>query len=79
MHVDTKCITSHYYRDLDANKLLGLADDDESPEWKPTTDDMEWKSFEDCKNSVMHFNSQCPSCSSPIEVLMKPTGNYRFS
>ncbi|KAF1632346.1 UNVERIFIED_CONTAM: hypothetical protein FQV16_0001056, partial [Eudyptes robustus] len=72
LHVDPRCITSHYYRDMNANKLLALADDDD-PEWKPTTDDMEWKSFEDCKNTIMHFNSQCPNCRTPLEVLMKPT------
>ncbi|KAI6189975.1 hypothetical protein M3Y97_00066700 [Aphelenchoides bicaudatus] len=72
MHVDPRCITSHYYRDLAANKLLALADDDE-PEWKPTEDDREWKSYEDCKNTIMHFNSPCPNCGVELEVLMKPT------
>ncbi|CAD5224775.1 unnamed protein product [Bursaphelenchus okinawaensis] len=74
MHVDPKCITSHYYRDIEANKLLALADDDDKDvEWKPTTDDIEWKSYEDCKNTIMHFNSQCPNCKTNLEVLMKPT------
>jgi zinc finger protein len=73
MHVNPRCITSHYYRDLAANKLLALADDDE-PEWKPTEDDREWKSYEDCKNSIMHFTSPCPNCGVELEVLMKPTG-----
>ncbi|KAI6213479.1 hypothetical protein M3Y94_00155600 [Aphelenchoides besseyi] len=72
LHVDPRCITSHYYRDLAANKLLALADDDE-PEWKPTDDDREWKSYEDCKNTILHFNSPCPNCGADIEVLMKPT------
>lgn len=73
MHVDPRCIVSHYYRDLAANKLLALVDDDE-PEWKPTNDDREWKSYEDCKNSILHFNSPCPNCGVELEVLMKPTG-----
>jgi len=72
MHVDPRCICSHYYRDLEANKLLALADDD-ATEWKPTADDLEWKSYEDCKNTVMHFNSLCPDCNKDVEVLMKPT------
>lgn len=78
LHVDPHCITSHYYRDAAANKLLALLDDDATVEWKPTTDDMEWKSFEDCKNTVMHFNSQCAECHADVEVLMKPTGRRFF-
>jgi zinc finger protein len=74
LHVDPRCICAHYYRDLAANKLLALADDNES-EWKPTEDDVEWKSYEDCKNTIMHFQSHCPSCSAELDVLMKPTGN----
>ncbi|KAI6199711.1 hypothetical protein M3Y96_00655800 [Aphelenchoides besseyi] len=72
LHVDPRCITSHYYRDMAANKLLALAADDE-PEWKPTDDDREWKSYEDCKNTILRFCSPCPNCGAEIEVLMKPT------
>lgn len=28
LHVDPRCIVSHYHRNLDETKLLGLADDD---------------------------------------------------
>ncbi|KAI6227494.1 ZPR1 zinc finger domain protein [Aphelenchoides fujianensis] len=72
LHVDPRCICSHYYRDLAANKLLALADDEE-PEWKPTDDDREWKSYEDCKNTILHFDSPCPNCGEKLQVLMKPT------
>lgn len=32
MHVDPRCITTHYHRSLDEKKMLGLADDDAKEE-----------------------------------------------
>lgn len=72
--MDPRCITSHYYRRLEQNKLLGLADDDavEAPE--EVLEEREWKSYEDAKNEVLHFRGECPNCRAPTETLMKPTG-----
>lgn len=74
MHVDPRCITSHYFRRLEQNKLLGLADDNDAEEPEEVLQDREWKSYEDAKSEVLHFKMECPGCSAPTETLMKPTG-----
>ncbi|CAI4224783.1 unnamed protein product [Auanema sp. JU1783] len=68
-HVDPRCIISHYHRNLDEKKLLGLVDDDETED-EPAP---EWKSPEDATQEVLHFKTDCPNCGKPTEELMKPT------
>ncbi|KAL6741313.1 hypothetical protein Aduo_014581 [Ancylostoma duodenale] len=68
-HVDPRCIVSHYHRNLEERKLLGLADD-ELGDSEPAP---EWKSYDDAKREVLHFPTDCPNCGAPTEVLMKPT------
>lgn len=80
LHVDPRCITSHYCRTLDENKLLGLvADDAEETLTEQDATDREWKSYEDVKNEVIHFKGSCPQCGAPTETMMKPTGLAFFS
>ncbi|ETN82374.1 hypothetical protein RB195_013849 [Necator americanus] len=68
-HVDPRCIVSHYHRNIEERKLLGLTDDDlEDDERAP-----EWKSYDDVKKEVLHFPVDCPNCGAHTEVLMKPT------
>lgn len=77
LHVDPRCITSHYSRTLDQNKLLGLADDNDVEE-EINAEDREWKSYEDCKQEILHFKGSCQACGAPVETLMKPTGFLIF-
>ncbi|PAV77977.1 hypothetical protein WR25_04283 [Diploscapter pachys] len=69
-HVDPRCIISHYDRPGDEIKMLGLADDQDQLDQPETS---EWKSYEDAKQEVMHFHTNCPNCNAPTEVNMKPT------
>uniref|UniRef100_A0A914BVL4 Zinc finger ZPR1-type domain-containing protein n=1 Tax=Acrobeloides nanus TaxID=290746 RepID=A0A914BVL4_9BILA len=73
LHVDPHCITSHYYRKLDENKLLGLASDDTVEENPADVAEREWKSYEDVKNEILHFPAACSECGAPTDTLMKPT------
>uniref|UniRef100_A0A914EBW4 Zinc finger ZPR1-type domain-containing protein n=1 Tax=Acrobeloides nanus TaxID=290746 RepID=A0A914EBW4_9BILA len=73
LHVDPHCITSHYYRKLDENKLLGLASDDTIEENPADVAEREWKSYEDVKNEILHFPAACSECGAPTDTLMKPT------
>lgn len=75
LHVDPNCITSHYPRKLDQNKLLGLADDNDVEE-EISSEDREWKSYEDCKQEIFKFKGSCQTCGVPVETLMKPTGRF---
>uniref|UniRef100_A0A1I7YZN6 Zpr1 domain-containing protein n=1 Tax=Steinernema glaseri TaxID=37863 RepID=A0A1I7YZN6_9BILA len=70
LHVDPRCITSHYCRRLADRKLLGFADDDEVEDENEAP---EWRSYEDAKHEVLRFKTDCPSCGAPCETLMKPT------
>ncbi|KJH43932.1 ZPR1 zinc finger domain protein, partial [Dictyocaulus viviparus] len=69
-HVDPRCIVSHYRRSLEEQKLLALADDDEIKDSEATP---EWRTYDDAKQEVLHFKTECPNCAFPTEVLMKPT------
>uniref|UniRef100_A0A915CTF2 Zinc finger ZPR1-type domain-containing protein n=1 Tax=Ditylenchus dipsaci TaxID=166011 RepID=A0A915CTF2_9BILA len=74
LHVDPRCITSHYCRSLDEEKLLGfVADDAQEKTADKNPQEEEWKSYEDCKNEIMHFPGSCQSCGAPVDTLMKPT------
>uniref|UniRef100_A0A0N4Z1B5 Zinc finger protein ZPR1 n=1 Tax=Parastrongyloides trichosuri TaxID=131310 RepID=A0A0N4Z1B5_PARTI len=73
LHVDPRCITSHYYRNLADRKLLGFADDDDEEDDISKDPDTQWKSFEDVKQEILHFPTTCPNCTKHIETLMKPT------
>jgi len=73
LHVDPRCITSHYCRSLDEEKMLGLVDDDAVSKPADANQPEEWKSYEDCKNEIMHFHGSCQCCGAPVETLMKPT------
>ncbi|TKR86526.1 hypothetical protein L596_011103 [Steinernema carpocapsae] len=70
LHVDPRCITSHYCRRLADRKLLGFADDDEVEDEEAAP---EWRSYEDAKHEVLRFATECPNCGAPTETLMKPT------
>lgn len=71
-HVDPHCITSHYYRKMEQNQLLGFVED--NPETDPEIlADREWKSYEDVKQEILHFPTDCPSCGARAETSMKPT------
>uniref|UniRef100_A0A914LHU0 Zinc finger ZPR1-type domain-containing protein n=1 Tax=Meloidogyne incognita TaxID=6306 RepID=A0A914LHU0_MELIC len=77
-HVDPHCITSHYCRSIDEEKLLGFLDDDQVIDLKQKIDpaeqaENEWKSYQDVKNEVMHFMGPCQSCGAICETRMKPT------
>lgn len=72
LHVDPHCITSHYYRKLEDNKLLGFIDDNEDVD-PEILKEREWKSYEDAKQEVLHFPTNCPGCNKMIETCMKPT------
>jgi hypothetical protein len=77
--VDPQCITSHYYRPIEEDKMLGLLDDDAIEEKAAKFSgeeaaELEWKSYEDVKNEVLHFPGACQSCGAPCETRMKPTG-----
>ncbi|VDD90159.1 unnamed protein product [Enterobius vermicularis] len=74
-HVDPRCITVHYTRTLLENKMLGLVDDEQIEE-NPAP---EWKSFEDAKQEVLRFPTDCPNCGAPTETCMKPTDIPYFS
>ncbi|GMT08908.1 hypothetical protein PFISCL1PPCAC_205, partial [Pristionchus fissidentatus] len=74
LHVDPRCIVSHYHRPLEEKKLLGLADDDDTEEQEeedPVAE--EWKSYDDAKHEILHFDTDCPGCAAPVRTLMKPT------
>uniref|UniRef100_A0A7E4VJW9 Zinc finger protein ZPR1 n=1 Tax=Panagrellus redivivus TaxID=6233 RepID=A0A7E4VJW9_PANRE len=73
LHVDPRCITSHYYRRLADNKLIGIADDDDEEASEEVLADREWKSYEEAKQEVLRFHSPCPSCGVDCETCMKPT------
>ncbi|GMR58531.1 hypothetical protein PMAYCL1PPCAC_28726 [Pristionchus mayeri] len=74
LHVDPRCIVSHYHRDLEETKLLGLADDD-ATESTDNDDPVaeEWKSYDEVKHEILHFDTDCPNCAAPVKTLMKPT------
>uniref|UniRef100_A0A0N5APG2 Zinc finger protein ZPR1 n=1 Tax=Syphacia muris TaxID=451379 RepID=A0A0N5APG2_9BILA len=74
-HVDPRCITTHYCRTLVENKILGLADDNQTEVALAP----EWKSFEDAKQEVLRFPTDCPNCGAHIETCMKPTDIPYFS
>ncbi|CAI5450927.1 unnamed protein product [Caenorhabditis angaria] len=69
-HVDARCIISHYHRNLEERKMLGLAADDEVEE---ETLAPAFESYEDAKNEVLHFGTSCPNCHAQTSVNMKPT------
>uniref|UniRef100_A0AC35TSL7 Zinc finger protein ZPR1 n=1 Tax=Rhabditophanes sp. KR3021 TaxID=114890 RepID=A0AC35TSL7_9BILA len=73
MHVDPQCIISHFYRNLADRKLLGFADDNDEEDDISKDPDTQWKSFEDVKQEVLRFATNCPNCNKPIDTLMKPT------
>jgi zinc finger protein len=73
LHVDPRCIVSHYYRKLSDNKILGLADDNDEEEDPQIVAEREWKSYEDVKQEVLRFHVDCPGCGAPTETCMKPT------
>jgi len=72
LHVDPHCITSHYYRKLEDNKLLGFVADDEEVDPEVLAE-REWKSYEDVKQEILHLPTDCPGCGAPAETCMKPT------
>ncbi|KAL7074211.1 hypothetical protein ACQ4LE_006484 [Meloidogyne hapla] len=77
-HVDPHCITSHYCRSFEEEKLLGFLDDDQVNDLRQKIDptelaENEWKSYQDVKNEVMHFMGPCQSCGAICETRMKPT------
>ena len=78
LHVDPRCITSHYYRKLADNKIIGLADDNDEEDAPEVVADREWKSYEDVKQEVLRFQVNCPDCGAHVETCMKPTG-LKFS
>ncbi|CAB3397556.1 unnamed protein product [Caenorhabditis bovis] len=71
-HVDPRCIVSHYHRCLNEKKMLGLADDFEEDEVEAEPAP-EFTSYDDVKNEVLHFNTNCPNCNAPTKINMKPT------
>uniref|UniRef100_A0A914Z655 Zinc finger ZPR1-type domain-containing protein n=1 Tax=Panagrolaimus superbus TaxID=310955 RepID=A0A914Z655_9BILA len=73
LHVDPRCIVSHYYRKLSDNKILGLSDDNDEEEDPKIVAEREWKSYEDVKQEVLRFHVDCPGCGAPVETCMKPT------
>lgn len=75
--MDSRCITSHYSRTLEQNKLLGFVDDNVVEE-EVNSEDREWKSYEDCKHEIMCFKGSCQSCGASVETLMKPQGLNSF-
>ncbi|KAL3072664.1 hypothetical protein niasHS_017638 [Heterodera schachtii] len=82
-HVDPRCITSHYYRRLEEDKLLGLIDDDayeiqSAKLSQDEVDDREWKSYEDVKAEVLHFSTQCSACGASCDTRMKSTDIPHF-
>lgn len=68
-HVDPNCIVTHYHRNLQERKLLGLAEDDIEEDESTS----EWLTVDDSKREILHFPTDCPNCGSACEVLMKPT------
>ncbi|GMS79481.1 hypothetical protein PENTCL1PPCAC_1656, partial [Pristionchus entomophagus] len=73
LHVDPRCIVSHYHRNLEETKLLGLADDDETEEIDEDGAAEEWKSYDEVKHEILSFDTDCPGCGAPAKTLMKPT------
>eukprot|EP00080_Pristionchus_pacificus_P017184 PDM77204.1 hypothetical protein PRIPAC_43116 [Pristionchus pacificus] len=73
LHVDPRCIVSHYHRNLDETKLLGLADDDAVQEIDDDPVAEEWKNYDEVKHEILHFDTDCPGCGAPCQTLMKPT------
>ncbi|MFH4974428.1 hypothetical protein AB6A40_001137 [Gnathostoma spinigerum] len=76
LHVDPRCITNRYVRSVEERKMLGLLPDDFCDVDGPTS---EWKSYEDAKNEVLRFPTNCPACGAPVETCMKPTDIPYFS
>ncbi|KAI3420385.1 hypothetical protein GPALN_003686 [Globodera pallida] len=77
-HVDPRCITSHYYRSLEEDKVLGFIDDyafekQSKQLTEDDIDDREWNSYDDVKSEVLHFAAQCSACGSPSDTRMKST------
>lgn len=63
---------------MEEDKLLGFADDDATEKAVSYSEENEWKSYEDCKNEVLHFPGICQNCGAAVETLMKPTGFLHF-
>ncbi|KAK6107463.1 ZPR1 zinc-finger domain family protein [Brugia pahangi] len=67
-HVDPQCSVTHFSRNLADKKLLGFVADDVEEE-----DSAPFQSYDDAKNEVLRFATDCPNCGVPTETCMKPT------
>jgi hypothetical protein len=61
------------FRPPEENQLLGFIDDGQNP---GVSKDEDWKSYDDVKNEVLYFKSQCHQCGGHAETRMKPTGVF---
>uniref|UniRef100_A0A0R3RJ70 Zinc finger protein ZPR1 n=1 Tax=Elaeophora elaphi TaxID=1147741 RepID=A0A0R3RJ70_9BILA len=67
-HVDPQCIVTHFNRNLADKKLLGFVADDADEE-----DSAPFQSYDDAKNEVLRFTTDCPNCGALTQTSMKPT------
>ncbi|EFO18780.1 Zpr1-PA [Loa loa] len=67
-HVDPHCVVTHFNRSFADKKLLGFVADDADEE-----DSTPFQSYDDAKNEVLRFATDCPNCGAPTETCMKPT------
>ncbi|CAG9529947.1 unnamed protein product [Cercopithifilaria johnstoni] len=67
-HVDPQCIVTHFSRSLSDKKLLGFVADDVDEE-----DSASFHSYDDAKNEVLRFATDCPNCGALTQTCMKPT------
>ncbi|KAL3984948.1 ZPR1 zinc-finger domain family protein [Acanthocheilonema viteae] len=67
-HLDPQCIVTHFNRDLSDKKLLGFVADDANEE-----ESAPFQSYDDAKNEVLRFATDCPNCGALTQTCMKPT------
>uniref|UniRef100_A0A915PQZ4 Zinc finger ZPR1-type domain-containing protein n=1 Tax=Setaria digitata TaxID=48799 RepID=A0A915PQZ4_9BILA len=67
-HVDPQCVITHFHRGLADKQLLGfVADGVDEEESTP------FQSYDDAKNEVLKFATDCPNCGTSTQTCMKPT------
>uniref|UniRef100_A0A8R1TWC2 Zinc finger ZPR1-type domain-containing protein n=1 Tax=Onchocerca volvulus TaxID=6282 RepID=A0A8R1TWC2_ONCVO len=67
-HVDSQCVITHFNRNFADKKLLGFVADDANEE-----ESTPFQSYDDAKNEVLKFDTDCPNCGTPTQTCMKPT------
>ncbi|VDM99415.1 unnamed protein product [Thelazia callipaeda] len=66
--LDNQCIVTRFRRSIADEKLLGLVDDNENEEVS-----FPFHSYDDVKNEVLRFDTNCPNCGFRTQTCMKPT------